>query len=60
MSITTDGGAPTFLLSARDPDSSTLLRALAAKIRPTDQPRADKIDALAVRFEAWRREHLRR
>lgn len=51
---------PTFLLTAEDPQAPTLLRALAAKVRPMDQLRADKIDAEAVRFETWRREHLRR
>ncbi len=55
-----DKTPPTYLLTAEDPQAPTLLRALAAKVRPMDQLRADKIDAEAVRFETWRREHLRR
>lgn len=54
-----DDTPPSFLLTAEEPQAPTLLRALAAKIRPMDQIRADKIDAEAVRFEAWRRKHLR-
>lgn len=55
-----DKPPPTYTLSATDPQAPALLRSLAAKIRPTDQPRADKIDREAARFEAWRRENMRR
>lgn len=55
-----DDTPPTFLLTAREPQAPALLRALAAKIRPTDQKRADEIDREAARFEAWRRSNLSR
>ena len=51
---------PTFLLTAKDPQAPVLLRGLAAKIRPTNQQRADEIDKEAARFEAWRRSNLSR
>lgn len=55
-----DRTPPTYLLTAEDPQAPALLRSLAAKIRPTDQERAAKIDAEAARFDAWRQEHMRR
>ena len=55
-----DPRPPSFTITAKDPQAPALLRALAAKIRPTDQQRADSIDRDAARFEAWRRSNLSR
>lgn len=55
-----DPRPPSFTITAKDPQAPALLRSLAAKIRTTDQKRADEIDREAVRFEAWRRTNLSR
>jgi len=55
-----DKRPPSFTITAKDPQAPGLLRSLAAKIRPTDQKRADEIDREAARFEAWRRSNLSR
>lgn len=58
--LTNRTSPPTYLLTADNPHASTLLRNLAARVRATNHEEANKIDAEAARFDAWRKEHKRR
>lgn len=46
---------PTFTLAATDPHAPALLKALAAKHRPTNPAHAQLLDNMAAGFEAWKR-----
>ena len=46
---------PTFTLPASDPHAPALLKALAAKHRPTNPAHAQLLDNMAAGFEAWKR-----
>lgn len=46
---------PTFTLNASDPHAPGVLKALAAKHRPTNPEHAALIDKMAEGFAAWKR-----